>query len=157
MTSEHPSVETIIDYIHHELSPTDDAAIFEHFAQCPPCRAEYEAELRLGDALTSAAAAETLELPSMVKARIWEQARSERPGRWAALVQPLIALPAGAAIAAAIVFALQSTPSNTRTPMVGAQYYFDVHSAATRQENPLSDRSVPLTIDAAVTVDGLGR
>lgn len=153
MTSEHPTTEAIIDYVHHELSPTQDAAVFEHVTQCAPCRETYEAELRLNDALKAAAAEETFELPSIVKARVWEEVRASRPGRWRAWLRPLIAVPVGAAIAAAAFFAVQSTPSNTHPPVVGAQYYFDVHTAATRQENPLSDRSIPLTIDASMTGD----
>lgn len=152
MTSQHPTTDRIIDYVHHELAPSEDAVLFEHFAGCAPCREEYEAELRLTGALRSAAAANTLELPSMMKAEIWTRVRSAEPSLWSRLFRPLVALPVAAAIAVAAFFAFQpNAQTASGHPMVGAQYYFASHSAATRQENPLTDRSAPVlnVIDAS--------
>lgn len=152
MTSEqHPSLERIVDYVHHELSESEDARLFEHFAACLPCRTEYEAELRLTATLRAAAAAETLALPPAVKARIWESVRTAQPRGWRAFLRPLVALPVAAALAVGAFFATQSAGGPGVRPVVGAQWYFDVHSAATRQENPLADRSAPLlnTIEAS--------
>lgn len=144
MTPQHPSIERIIDYIHHELAPSEDAVLFAHFAECPACRDEYEAELRLTATLRSAAAAQTFELPPMVKAEIWKSVRSRESRGWNAWLRPLIALPVAAAIAVAALFAVQQAngPMSSH-PGVGAQYYFASHNAATRQENPLTDRSAP--------------
>ncbi len=144
MTSQHPSTERIIDYIHRGLSLTEDAVLFAHFAECPHCREEYEAELRLTAALQSAAAAESLDLPSAVKAEVWSRIRSRESRGWNLFLRPLIAVPVGVAIALAAFFATQTNSQMMVHPMVGAQYYFDVHSAATRQENPLTDRSAPV-------------
>lgn len=151
MISQHPSAERIVDYVHHELSESEDAELFEHFAACTPCRAEYEAELRLSALLRTAAAAEMLELPPSVSARVWACIRSPKPQGWRALLRPLVAVPLGAAIAVGVFFATQSAMPPAAHPVVGAQWYFAVHSAATRQENPLTDRSAPLlnTIEAS--------
>ena len=144
MTSQHPSTERIIDYIHGELLPAEDSALFAHFAECSDCRAEYETELQLTAALQSAAAAETLELPSVVKAEVWSRVRASETGGWRAFLRPLIAVPVAAAIAFAVLFGVQNNAPKAAHPVVGAQAYFDVHNAATRQENPLTDRSAPV-------------
>jgi len=144
MTSQHPSTDRIVDYVHRELSPTEDAALFAHFAECLHCRAEYDAELRLTAALQSAAAAESLDLPSAVKAEVWSRIRSREARGWNLFLRPLIAVPVAVAVALAAFFAVQTNSPMMAHPMVGAQYYFDVHSAATRQENPLTDRSAPV-------------
>jgi anti-sigma factor RsiW len=144
MTSRHPSTEEIIDYVHHELSPSQDAELFEHFATCDACRREYEGELRLSGALRAAAAVEQLELPPTVKVQVWNRVRSYERPRWPIPLRPLIALPIAAAVAVAALFAAQPGIVTGVHPMVGAQYYFDLHSAAIRQENPLSDRSAPV-------------
>jgi anti-sigma factor RsiW len=143
MTSQHPSLDRIVDYVHHELSPSEDAELFEHISQCTPCRAEYEAELQLTAALRTAAAEQTLEMPTAIVALVRQRVRSTPAAGWRTWFRPLIALPVGAAIAVAAFFAVQTTMPATR-PAVGAQYYFDLHSAAARQENPLTDRSAPV-------------
>jgi anti-sigma factor RsiW len=144
MTSQHPSTERIIDYIHGELSPAEDSVLFAHFAECSDCRADYETELRLTAALQSAAAAETLDLPSTVKAQVWSSVRETETGGWRAFLRPIIAVPVAAAIALAVFFSVQNNAPKAAHPAVGAQAYFDVHNAATRQENPLTDRSAPV-------------
>ncbi|HXF33164.1 MAG TPA: zf-HC2 domain-containing protein [Candidatus Acidoferrales bacterium] len=152
MTSQHPTTDRIIDYVHHELTPSEDAVLFEHFSACAACREEYETELRLTNALRSAAVSETLELPSNLKAEIWNRVRSSRPTFWSLVFRPLVAVPVAAAIAVAAFFAFQpSVQTASGHPMVGAQYYFASHSAATRQESPLTDRSAPVlnVIDAS--------
>jgi anti-sigma factor (TIGR02949 family) len=142
MTSHHPSIDHLIDYAHHELSPAEDARIFAHLADCPQCRTEYDAEMQLTAALKHAASAQTLEMPSAIKAHVWERVRA-RESAWRGWLRPLIAVPVGAAIVFGALVAVQ-TSAPLPQPAVGAQYYFDLHSAAARQENPLTDRSAPV-------------
>ena len=152
MTSHHPTTETIIDYIHGELSPAADAALFEHFNACTDCRSAYEAELLLTTTLRAGAKRETLEMPSTVKAEVWHRVRAQQPNRWDFLFKPFVAIPVGAAFALAAFLAIHAMPA-AQHPVVASQYYFDVHSAATRQENPLADRSAPvLSVDEASNV-----
>jgi hypothetical protein len=80
-----------------------------------------------------------------VKAEIWSRVRAGRPSPWKAWFRPVVALPVGAALAVAAFFAVQQTNGPAALhPAVNAGYYFAVHNAAVRQENPLTDRSAPV-------------
>ena len=98
--NEHLTTNTLIDYVHGELPSAEDALAHTHLQSCTECRSEFERETRLSEALRFAAAEDERELPSMVKAEIWQAVRAARPSpyaRFATWLQPLVAVPAAAA------------------------------------------------------------
>ncbi len=137
--------ETLIDYIHGELAPGEDASLFAHLTACVDCRASYDAEVALTEALRSSPLAAERELPPMLKAQIWAAVRTERPSALEAMrsfFRPAYALPALAVILVAGYFGVPAA-RNSLTPAdqpgVSASYYLDEH-AAESQANPLADR-----------------
>ena len=152
----HLTTETLIDYIHNELKPAEDARTHAHLQTCGTCRSEYERETRLSENLRRYAA-DALELPSMVKARIWEAVRRDSAPPYArvlAFLRPMVAVPVAAILVFALYFAGGSHRSPTG-PTVDATYYFEQH-AAEAIGNPLSDRSMT-TSSAFETSDATDR
>jgi anti-sigma factor RsiW len=143
--TQHLLTDTIIDYIHGELPAAEDALVHAHLQSCGPCRSEYEQESALTDALRSAVQADDRELPGMVKARIWEAIRSERPplsARITALLRPAIAVPAAAVLLAVTYFASPlGHPQQPNARTVDVMYYFAQH-AAEEMQSPLGERNV---------------
>jgi Putative zinc-finger len=150
MTS-HYERETLIDYLHGALSPEADAALFAHLEACTGCNAVYDEEAALGEALRGAARAEELEFPSMIKARVWDAVRREKPS-WVDRLRsswgPRIAVPVAAAIAIA---AYIGTPIWRPQPATGtainAAYYLDEHNAEA-QQNPFGPGVAPAVYSA---------
>jgi anti-sigma factor RsiW len=140
----HYTSETLSDYLHGALGPTADRAVLLHLEACRDCARLFDQEALIGEALRTAARAEELEFPSMVKARVWDAVRREQPSllqrlrsRWA----PAIAVPVAAAVALAAYFGspiLQSTVP----PTINASYYLDEHNAQTTQ-SPLGPSVSP--------------
>lgn len=137
MTS-HYDRETLIDYLHGALESNDDAALFAHLQGCAACRAIHDEEAALGDLLRAAAHADEREMPSMIKARVWDAVRRERPSfaqRFLAGWGPRVAVPVAAALA---LFAYLGVPvvRGPQTPAgVSAAFYLDEHNATV--QNPL--------------------
>jgi anti-sigma factor RsiW len=141
--TQHLSNETLIDYIHGELAANDDAQAHEHLAQCGVCRLEYDAEVELGESLRAAMAADERELPSMVKALVWDQVRNARPAgsgltRW---LRPAFAIPTVALVALVAVFASPLRHAASNAPLVDATYYLEQHAAEQMQTAALGERS----------------
>lgn len=59
MNGAHPSVEGIVEYLHGELSPAEDAAIYAHLSGCPECDGKRSEELAITEALVSLYGAES--------------------------------------------------------------------------------------------------
>jgi predicted anti-sigma-YlaC factor YlaD len=142
----HYDRENLIDYLHGALDPEADAALFEHLEVCAACRALHDEEAGLGEALRAAARAEELEFPSLIKARVWDAVRRERPAWHARLLTgwgPRLALPLAAAVA---LVAYLGTPivrhGAVGTPGVAAAFYLDEHNAEV-QNNPLGPGIAP--------------
>lgn len=133
MNKQHPSIDRLIDYIHRELSPEDDAAILLHVESCDECRALYETEVRLSEALRTHATEAERELPQGVVNAIW--AAVEAPPaptfgeRLREFFKPVIAVPLAAAAAIAIYFGVASTHHAGSLPTIDAAYYLDDHAA----------------------------
>ncbi len=141
----HYDRETLIDYLHRELAPEADADVFEHLETCAPCRALHDEEASFGEALRSFVASTELELPSMVKARVWDRVRNERPS-WVQRLRawgPAIAVPVAAAVALA---AYLGTPvlrqQHSADTGIAAAFYLDEHNAEA-QQNPLGPGVAP--------------
>ena len=138
----HLTTESLIDYIHGELSETEDAATHAHLQVCAQCRLEHDREANLSERLRRVAA-EQFDLPPMVKARIWQAVRTEPDSPWSRVLgflRPAIVVPVAAALVAGMYFV---TPLSHRGPAprtVDATYYLEQH-AAEAMENPLGERN----------------
>lgn len=143
----HYDRDTLIDYLHRELSPEIDARVFTHLEACGTCAAAYDEEASLGELLRSAARSDERELPSLVKARVWDAVRNERPSWRERVIAgwiPRLALPVAAAAALALYFGLPGAhPSQPVTPAgITAAFYLDEHGAAA-QTAPLGPGLAP--------------
>ena len=162
----HYDRENLIDYLHGALEPEADAALFEHLELCAPCRALHDEEAGLGEALRSAARAEELEFPSLIKARVWDAVRREQPTWRTRLLSgwgPRLALPLAAAVALVVYLGGPIVRHGAvGTPGVAAAFYLDEHNAEV-QNNPLgpgiaptvfgSDAQEATTVSAASFID----
>jgi predicted anti-sigma-YlaC factor YlaD len=141
---DHLNNDFLIDYLHAQLPPEDDALAFAHLESCAACRSEYEAEAALSESLRTAALAEELEFPSLISAAVWEQVRQAQPGwgtRLAGLFRPAIAVPAAAVAVVALYFATPLSQSVAPpAKRISATYYLEAH-AAQQARNPLGERS----------------
>lgn len=154
--TQHPTTDILLDYVHGELPPAEDAAVYAHIEQCEPCRAEYQAEIAIGEMLRTQAARDERELPSMVKAEIWERVRGATPSVWTRALgwmRPAVAVPLAAAIALAAYFGTTQLGSHA-APLIEASYYLQDH-AAMSSTIPFSDRSSanPVDLENAAAVD----
>lgn len=129
----HLTTENMIDYIHDALTPEMDASAHTHLDECASCRDAYASEVALTEALRTQALLEERELPSLVKAAIWNAVREARPS-WrtslAAWMRPALALPVAALLIAAAYFGpgLRRTQDNG-APAIEAAYYLQDHAA----------------------------
>jgi predicted anti-sigma-YlaC factor YlaD len=141
----HYDRETFIDYLHGALTPQADAAVFAHLTSCSACNALYDEEAALGELLRNAARAEELELPSLVKARVWDAVRHETPS-WAQRLRtswgPRIAVPVAAALAIAAYLGPIGHQSQPVAAGVNASYFLDEHNAQA-QQNPFGPGASP--------------
>jgi predicted anti-sigma-YlaC factor YlaD len=151
----HYDRETLIDYQHGALDPDADAAVFAHLEQCAACDALHDDEATFGEHLRALARADERDLPAMVKARVWEAVRTERPS-WIARLQPrwgpALAVPLAAMFILGLYF---GTPIfRGAVPGVSASYYLDEHTAES-QDNPLGPGAGPgiyeMTTDRSTT------
>jgi predicted anti-sigma-YlaC factor YlaD len=149
--------ETLIDYLHGELAPEADAAVFEHLEVCAACRAAHDDEASLGETLRAFARGAELELPAMVKARIWDAVRHEKPS-WlerlrAAAWAPRVALPVAAVLIVGVYFGVPVFHAQQPAPGIAASYYLDEHNADI-QQNPLGPGVSPALYGATSPAAG---
>jgi anti-sigma factor RsiW len=146
----HYERETLIDYLHGALTPHADATVFAHLASCSTCNALYDEEASLGELLRNAALAEELELPSLVKARVWDAVRHETPS-WAQRLRtswgPRIAVPVAAALAIAAYLGPNLWHTQPVVAGVNASYFLDEHNAQA-QQNPFGPGASPAVYSA---------
>lgn len=151
----HYERDILTDYVHRELAPDADAAVFEHLRACGACRALHDEEASLGEALRSAVRITELEFPSIVKARVWDRVRNERPG-WVALIRawgPFAAVPVAAAIALAAYLGTPVLHQQNGSTGVAASFYLDEHNAEA-QQNPLGPGTAPAVYTSDATDRG---
>lgn len=154
--NQHPSTDILLDYVHGELSPSDDAGVYAHIEQCEPCRNEYQAEVALGEMLRANAARDERELPSSVKAEIWQRVRAGKQSPWTQAFSRFrlsVVLPVAAAVALAAYFgAAHINPQ--AAPTIEASYYLQDH-AAMNSTIPFSDRNSvnPVDMENTAAVD----
>lgn len=139
----HIDIDTLIDYLHHELSPSDDAKVLAHLENCEACARELDVEASITDRLRAAARSEELEPAASMRNAILKRIADLRPSPWERLgawARPLAVVPVAAALAAAAFFlgpAIgQQTPPKDALPVSYYMQQYAVHA----QQNPLSDR-----------------
>ena len=138
----HLGNDTIIDYLHRELAPGEDAAVLLHLEVCEQCSLQLNLESAIAGRLRTAAKAEELELPLGMREAIMARLAEAAPTpleRLAAWLRPIVVVPlVAAAAAAAVLIPLGSHRAPAQALPV--MYYLEEH-AAHAQENPLADRS----------------
>lgn len=138
----HYTAEHFDDYLCGELGSEHDAVIHAHIETCTDCRTIYDESVNVRDWIRTNARAEELEFPSIIKGRVWDAVRHERPSfaaRLRALWRPMVAVPIAAALA---VFAYVGLPLHgAHASGVAATYLLEEH-AALASDNPLADRGL---------------
>ena len=155
--NDHLSTDLLIDFLHGELAPADDALAHVHLAACATCRAEYDREASLTGMLRSAAVAEEREMPSLVNAAVWQQIREARPGpfaRMAAWMRPAVAVPIAALLIVGGWFASPLAHHSAALPTIDASYYFQMHAAQASQSS-LGERTAQ-SFETSMAPDGGG-
>jgi anti-sigma factor RsiW len=165
MIDDHPTSETLIDYVHRELPAHEDAAVHAHLASCAACSQAHDDEVRLGELLREHARSEERELPAGFAARIVAAATSSPPAaRWwqpATLFRPAFALPAAAAIVLAFYLGFAAFHSPAKTTSVDAAYYIESHAALATAMPFAEGASLPMSFasndDESETRGDVGR
>ena len=140
---QHLTHDQLIDYIHGALKPADDATVLGHLETCIPCADEYATEVRLSEMLREQAALEEREMPSMIKANVWQLIREAQPSygaRLRAWLRPVYLVPAAAVIAVAAYFGPAYLSHREAPVLIDAAYYLQDH-AAMNGSLPFGDRS----------------
>lgn len=135
MKQEHVTTEQLIDYLHGELAPGDDAHILQHLEHCGACAAAYDEQARVTEALRAYARASERELPQGVVNRIWDQIeREERSPSWGARIaafwRPAVAVPVAAVLVVGAFFGFTAT-HHAAVTTIDASYYLQDHAAIT--------------------------
>lgn len=154
---QHLTSETLIDYLHHELSPADDARVLAHLESCATCTSELNVEASITERLRAVARADALELPLGLRGAILARIASRDAGPTAALrrwLGPILLVPFAAAVAAAAFFLSPAlSPPTAQTAALPVSYYLEQH-AVQAQENPLGDRGTIIMSSLNTSNDG---
>lgn len=148
MNETHPSLERIVEYLHGELSPQEDAAIYAHLATCPECDAKRTEELAITDALRAYARSTEREMPPGLATRIRSTAPQTRQGTWQRFLEglrPVVLLPAAAVVALAIFIGYNARHRAPAPTPIEAAYYVNNH-AAMAAGTPFGDAAPPITL-----------
>ncbi len=153
----HPNHELLIDYLHGELAPGEDAALLQHLDNCTACRARYEDEIELSESLHAYARASERELPAGVRNAVWAAIESgERTPSWtqrvAAWLHPAVALPVAAVLVLAAFLGFGSSAHHGTT--IDAAYYLDDHAAVTGAVPFSEGNTVPAALFTTENADG---
>ncbi|HEY1727357.1 MAG TPA: zf-HC2 domain-containing protein [Candidatus Baltobacteraceae bacterium] len=155
---QHLTSDLLIDYLHHELGPADDARVLAHLETCEECKHELNVEATITDRLRAVARAEELDLPLGMQSAIMARIADLRPNRWHALhkfLRPIVIVPFAAAIAAGAFFLTPVlSPPASQSAGLPVSYYLQEHDVRA-QENPLGDRSAVILSSLNSTNDGV--
>jgi anti-sigma factor RsiW len=148
MNETHPSIEHIVDYLHGELSPAEDAAIYAHLASCPECDGKRNEEVAITEALRAYAHATERDMPPGLAPRIRSVAMQAQPAVWQRFVtgfRPVVMVPVAAALAVAIYIGYDSWHHAAAPTSIQAASYVNNH-AAMAASAPFGDAAPPLTL-----------
>jgi predicted anti-sigma-YlaC factor YlaD len=129
----HPTQEQLIDYLHHELAPAEDAFVLAHLEGCDSCRGEYDAQTALSESLKTYGCASEREMPASVRASIWlaidEATRPSAADRLRAWMRPALGIALATAAAIAIGVGLSPALHHGGPAAIDAMYFLDDHAA----------------------------
>ena len=130
----------LVDYERGELDAARDAAMHEHLQHCDACRAEWQADLALVEALRAATPVRAF--PPSILAGVRQAMYAERQPSFAdrlrLVLRPVVAAPMAAAVLVAVVYGYHQHQASTPT-MTGIDYVRE-HFAQTAAL-PSSDRA----------------
>ncbi len=154
----HLNQDQLIDYLHGELSPGEDAALLQHLESCAVCNARYHDEVELSESLRAYARQTERELPAGVRNAVWAAIEStERaPTLWQrvlAWLHPGVAFPVGAALVLAAFIGYGSSAHHSG-PTIDATYYLDDHAALTSAVPFNEGNTVPTALYTFENADG---
>jgi predicted anti-sigma-YlaC factor YlaD len=150
MNETHLTVEQLVEYLHGELSPQQDAVVHAHLAECSFCSQAYDSEAALSGMLREHARAEERELPEGVIARIHDAIDRERSTpawqRLATMLRPAFALPAAAVLGLVLYFGATRLHGTLGAPKIDAAYYVENHAALTATTPFAQDSPLPVVL-----------
>jgi anti-sigma factor RsiW len=154
----HPNQEQLIDYLHGELAPGEDATLSQHLESCASCHARYREEVELSESLRAYARLSERELPAGVRNAVWMAVESgARAPSWsqrvAAWLHPAVAFPVAAALALAVFIGFGSSAHHSGTT-IDATYYLDDHAALTSAVPFNEGNTVPTALYTFENADG---
>lgn len=154
----HPNQEQLIDYLHGELAPGEDAALLLHLDSCAACRALFQHEVELSESLRAYARATEREMPAGVRNAVWAAIESgERAPSWPqralALLHPAVAFPIAAVLVLAAFIGYGSSVHQNGTT-IDAAYYLDDHAAVTSAVPFNEGNTVPAALFTTENADG---
>lgn len=149
----HIAQETLIDYLHGELPPGEDAAVLVHLESCDACRAEYDSQASLSESIRAYAKMTETELPGQVRAAIWNAIEAGQRESWNARVSAWLRPVAGIALAAAAAVAIFIGVSpHEKAPAIDAMYYLEDHAALTNSVPFHEGSAVPSSLVTGVVM-----
>jgi anti-sigma factor RsiW len=153
----HPNHDLLIDYLHGELAPGEDAALLLHLDSCTSCHARYRDEVELSESLRAYARASEREFPAGVRNAIWAAIESgERAPSWtqriAGWLHPAVAFPIAAVLVLAAFLGFGSSARHSTT--IDAAYYLDDHAAVTSAVPFSQGNPVPAALFTTENADG---
>ncbi|HEX8805307.1 MAG TPA: zf-HC2 domain-containing protein [Candidatus Aquilonibacter sp.] len=154
----HPNQERLIDYLHDELAPGEDAALLQHLESCAACSARYRDEVELSESLRAYARHSERELPAGVRNAVWMAIESgQRAPSWSqrvtAWLHPGVAFPVAAALVLAAFIGYGSSAHHSATT-IDATYYLDDHAALTSAVPFNEGNTVPTALYTSENADG---
>lgn len=136
------SQNLIVDYAHGELEPAQDASMFEHLQSCVDCRAHWQAELALRDAIRQAYSEER-EMPMSVVAGVRQAMHGQRAPSFLesvlTVLRPVYVAPV-AAVLLIVGVALRYGALHQTPPELSSTYFVRQHIAQTLG-SPSSERT----------------
>ncbi len=169
---QHLTNDQLIDYIHGALAPAEDAVVLSHIETCTQCADEYATEVRVSEVLREQASRDEREMPSTIKANVWQLIREAQPSygaRLRAWLRPAYLIPAAAVIAVAAYFGPTYLGHREAPVLIDAAYYLQDHAAmngavpfgdrseaapAELQSNVASDQAAAVAVPVAYAVNG---
>lgn len=144
--NEHVDHGVLIDYLHRELEPEQDAVVYAHLTVCADCAASYDAEARLSERLRADAQAAEREFPPRVTRGVFAAIDASRMPAWLAqlriALRPAVGLPVAAVVALALALGFSSLTHPPHAPSIAASYYLDDHAALSSSSLPFSQTAV---------------
>jgi anti-sigma factor RsiW len=157
MNETHPTHEQLVDYLHGELPPHQDAATYAHLAGCSSCAEVRDEEAALTEVLQAHSQAEERDIPESVVAGIRDAIDRQLPSplwvRLSAVLRPAIFVPVAAAIAFVLYLGLGQLHRPVRAATIGAAEYVNNHAALTATTPFSEDAPLPVMLTSDEATD----